>query len=346
MGGQPGRPGRLGPEPDAGPRGRRGAAYLGLCAARGAVFGCDDGHVGGGGARVLLHRHGLFQHLGRLRHRGQRDLAPRALLLGEGAGVGRTAPSSPALGTDASPLRLSPWALLSPGRHVPASDSGGADSAPHPRGRGEPLRAERVGKTQPPARCAASGSPLGLCGWAAAAPGGSGASGTLMIPGGATSLPTSEALSAEGCRFGTVHQLPEATPRLLPPPGPADALAGQKYPVPRKPCAPRATKYPGSFRPDAGGCCRGRASLGPGAGACSPRPGARSGPREAGSRPAGPNRPWKGALVSPPCSLPRSPQLGPQLSAPIANIPTDKTALHRGASEGHGPAGQTFLRIN
>lgn len=228
--------------------------------------------------------------------------------------------------------------LTAEGLVLPPTHAGG--------GRGEPLRAERVGKTQPPARCAASGSPLGLCGWAAAAPGGSGASGTLMIPGGATSLPTSEALSAEGCRFGTVHQLPEATPRLLPPPGPADALAGQKYPVPRKPCAPRATKYPGSFRPDAGGCCRGRASLGPGAGACSPRPGARSGPREAGSRPAGPNRPWKGALVSPPCSLPRSPQLGPQLSAPIANIPADKTALHRGASEGHGPAGQTFLRIN
>ena len=131
-----------------------------------------------------------------------------------------------------------------------------------------------------------------------------------------------------------------------PPPPPADALAGQKYPLPVKPCAPGATKYPGSFRPDAGARCRGKASLGPGAGAHSPRPGARSEPREAGSRAAGPSRPRKGALVSPPCSLPRSPQPGPWLSAPIANIPTDKMALHRGTSEGHGPAGQTFLRIN
>ena len=32
----------------------------------------------------------------------------------------------------------------------------------------------------------------GLCGWAAAVPGDPGASGTLMIPGGSTSLPTSE----------------------------------------------------------------------------------------------------------------------------------------------------------
>lgn len=44
----------------------------------------------GGGARVFLHSHCLLQHLGCLRHRGQRCLATRALLLEREEGCQRS----------------------------------------------------------------------------------------------------------------------------------------------------------------------------------------------------------------------------------------------------------------
>ena len=194
---------------------------------------------------------------------------------------------------------------------------------------------------------------MGLCSWAAAAPGGSGTSGTLMIPGGGH-LPA-YLRSPERRGLQVRHRSPApgghtqapATPRTRRRPRRTEIPSSRKAlrtgsnKIPWVPLAGHWGPLQGQGLPQARGWCPLPETW------CQVRA-QRGWIQASGAQPTqeGPSRPRKGALVSPPCSLPSSTQPGPWLSAPIANIPTDKMTLYRGTSEGHGPAGQTFLRIN